>query len=150
MWKYSVAIALACLFALNRAEGAEPPASISIQATTGAVAPGDDIRLEVMITNTSADLLRFVHEANILSFGNFLIVGPGGAQLAPLPLSGGGTSFFLDALSPGQEVHETRVLNHMFDMRAPGTYTIQVQKHFGLGHPDIKILSNIVTITVTK
>jgi hypothetical protein len=150
MWIYRVAIALICLFAFNRVEGAEAPASISIQATTPAVAPGDDVRLEVVITNTSTNLLRFVHEANILSFGNFLIVGPGGTQLAPLPLYGGGTSFFIDALDPGQEVHETRVLNRLFDMGAPGIYTIQVQKHFGLGQPDIKILSNVVTITVTK
>jgi hypothetical protein len=150
--KILIVIAAFCPLWVGSAESAGAPASIAIHATTSSVAPGEDIRLEVTMTNNSTAPLAFFHQPgpNFLDFANFLIAGPSGATLMPLPTVYGARSARGDALAPGDQTQQAVALNSMFDMTTPGAYTVQVVYHFGRNNPDIKVLSNVVAITVGK
>lgn len=131
--------------------------SIVVSAPTTTVKAGEDLKVEVTITNTS-DHDIFYGAQNEIPFG-LEVRDSGGGEVSKTPdalraFNGltDGSSFAL-SIHPGESLDRERLLNKDFELRKPGAYTVWATRMFGSKTADSKIVtttakSNIVTITI--
>ena len=130
----------------------QAPFKIAITAEKSTVVAGDDVTIDVSLTNTSDQTVSegAMYEGGIEldSTLRFEILDE---HKKPVPkrhypneeLRGGSVRF--SDFKPGDTSTQHQRVSALYDMRKPGKYTIQVWKR----NPDYEIKSNIVTVTVT-
>jgi hypothetical protein len=140
----AIIMAVGMLGAID-AIGAESSVSIVIRAVNTTIKSGNDVNLEIVMTNNSSIPAWYP------SSFKFEVFGPGGVLAPKFPESGAGASERLDTLGPGEEVHELHAINRAYDMVNPGQYNVDIVRIVGFqGAAESIIQSNIVTITVTN
>jgi hypothetical protein len=119
---------------------------------SSAVTTGDDVTIDVSLTNTSNQV---VSEGGMYKSGieldSTLRFEVRDEHKKPVPLRtypneelGAGSVRFRN-FKPGETTTQHQRVSALYDMRKPGKYTIQVWRR----NPDYEIKSNIVTVTVT-
>jgi len=130
----------------------QAPFKIVISAETSTIVAGDDVTIDVSLTNTSNQLVSegalYVSGIELDSTLRFEILDehrkPVPKRTYPHEELRGGSVRFRD-IKPGETVTQHQRVSALYDMRRPGKYTIQVWRR----NPDYDIKSNIVTVTVT-
>lgn len=128
------------------------PFKIRISAESSTIVAGDDVTIDVSLTNTSSQIVSegAMYESGIEldSTLRFEILDEHGKPVPkrhyPHEELRGGNVRFRDS-KPGETTTQHQRVSNLYDMRKPGKYTIQVWKR----NPDYDIKSNIVTVTVT-
>src|SRR5271168_4379832 len=131
LWALAAAV---FLFSVLDAKGAEPPVSVTLHTASSTVKSGDEIRVELSMTNNSASPVYFVHRPRsgfTENANNFNITVPGGGPAIRITEDDDAGSWVTDPLEPGEEIREIDYLGHLFNMTAPGIYIIQVAVHVG-------------------
>jgi hypothetical protein len=128
------------------------PFKIEISAESSTIVAGDDVTIDVSLTNTSDQIVsegamyegRFELDSTL----RFEILDEHGKPVPkrhyPHEELRTGSVRFRD-LRPGDTMTQHQTVSRLYDMRNPGKYTIQVWKR----NPDYDIKSKIVTVTVT-
>jgi len=149
------------LCAVIAARAAQQSFTISISTAQSSFKATREIRLQVIITNTSQQEIAVGNaggEAAELS-GYEIIVFDDKGNAPPetryhkgvrredpnIPVGTG--SLVKVSLGPGQSLKDATILNRLYDLSKPGNYTIQVQRT----DPETKtvVKSNIITLTIT-
>lgn len=128
------------------------PFKIRISPESSTIVAGDDVTIDVSVTNTSTQIVSegAMYESGIEldSTLRFEILDehkkPVPKRHYPHEELRGGSVRFRDS-KPGETTTQHQRVSALYDMRKPGKYTIQVWKR----NPDYDIKSNIVTVTVT-
>jgi hypothetical protein len=128
------------------------PFKIDISVQSSAVTTGDDVTIDVSLTNTSNQIVSEgpMYESGIEldSTLRFEILDEHGKPVPkrhyPNEELRGGSVRFRD-IKPGETITQPQRVSALYDMRKPGKYTIQVWKR----NRDYDIKSNILTVTVT-
>ena len=123
--------------------GAQSPFSINMTTSADLVRIGNPVEITMAITNTSG-------QSRAISVGDaeayvFNIIDQTGRRITQKFPSSGGT-IAMGSLKPEQTIIETVDVDKLYDLAAPGSYHIQVQRNLG---GDI-ITSNVITVTVTE
>ena len=128
------------------------PFKIEISAESSTIVAGDDVTIDVSLTNTSDQIVSegAMYEGGIEldSTLRFEILDEHGNPVPkrhyPHEELRTGNVRFRD-IKPGDTITQHQRVSTLYDMREPGKYTIQVWRR----NPDYDIKSNIVTVTVT-
>src|SRR5215831_13891889 len=131
---------------------AQAPFKIAITAEKSTVVAGDDVTIDVTLTNTSNHIISegamYLGGIELDSTFRFEVLDE---HKKPVPIRHypneelrGGSVRFRDT-KPGETFTQQQRVSALYDMRKPGKYTIQVWRR----NPDYDIKSNIVTVTVT-
>lgn len=131
---------------------ADAPASIVVSATNNVVASGNDIRLEVVMTNNSDAPIWLSHPpgAELTKISDFLVIGPDGKSLPQIPSSSSIRDLTLSELNPGEEIHELSNISRGYNMEKPGIYKILVTIGVRQEQNIYNIDSNLLSVTVTR
>jgi hypothetical protein len=128
------------------------PFKIRISAESSTIAAGDDVTIDVSLTNTSNQIVSegamYRSGIELDSTLRFEVLDE---HKKPVPLrtypneelNVGSVRF--RSFKPGETTTQHQRVSNLYDMRKPGKYTIQVWRR----NPDYDIKSNIVTVTVT-
>ena len=128
------------------------PFKIAISTDKTTVASGDDVVVDVNLTNTSnkdvEEGVMFKQGISLDSTLRFEVRDDRGKLVAKRTypheeLRPGNINF--RTIPAGQTLTQPQPVSVLYDMRKPGKYTIQVWRR----NPDYEIKSNIVTVTVT-
>jgi hypothetical protein len=129
-----------------------PPFKIAITTQKTTVVSGEDVLVDVSLTNTSnQDVYEgaaYMTGINLDSTLRFEVRDEDG-KLVPKRVypneefRTGSVRF--RTIPAGQTLTQTQPVSALYDMRKPGKYTVQVWR----GNPDYDIKSDIVTVTVT-
>jgi len=130
----------------------QAPFKVAITAEHSTVVAGDDVTIDVSLTNTSNQIVSEgpMYQSGI-ELDSTLRFEVFDEHKKPVPIRHypneelrGGSVRFRD-IKPGETITQNQRVSALYDMRKPGKYTIQVWKR----NPDYDIKSNIVTVTVT-
>ena len=145
-----------CLFLLVSVvlwqQPTQAPFKIAITTEHSTVVAGDDVTIDVSLTNTSNQIVSegvmYASGIELDSTLRFEILDehrkPVPRRTYPHEELRGGSVRFRD-IKPGETVTQHQRVSALYDMRKPGKYTIQVWRR----NPDYDIKSNIVTVKVT-
>jgi hypothetical protein len=128
------------------------PFKIAISLESSTIVAGDDVTIDVSLTNTSTQIVSegamYIGGIELDSTLRFEVLDE---HKKPVPIRHypneglrGGSVRFSD-FKPGETSTQHQRVSNLYDMRKPGKYTIQVWKR----NPDYDIKSNILTVTVT-
>jgi len=130
----------------------QAPFKISIETEKSAVVAGEDVLVNVSLTNTSnqnvEETVMYQDGIRLDSTFRFEVRDQHG-KLVPKrvypdeELRSG--SFSVHSIPAGRTLTQSQPVSTLYDMRKPGKYTVQVWRP----DPVYEIKSNIVTITVT-
>jgi hypothetical protein len=128
------------------------PFKIAISPESSTIVAGDDVTIDVSLTNTSNQIVSegpmYQSGIELDSTFRFEVLDehkkPVLIRHYPNEELRGGSVRFRD-IKPGATITQQQRVSALYDMRKPGKYTIQVWKR----NPDYDIKSNIVTVTVT-
>jgi hypothetical protein len=161
--KIRVNLLLLTLFGLagsSSAQSVGQPFIVTIQTAQSVVKVGSQIRVEVILTNTSGRDLGFTKSVgDETAESNYLInVSDGhGKPVAEtahhrrvraensLPVT---HSNQIVTLKPGERLKEQAILNNLYDIGRPGRYVIMAQRDVPQEQGKGVVKSNAVTITV--
>ena len=140
----------------GRCQSPNEPANLAIAAEHPTVKAGSDIWIKIEMKNTSKHPIDCtVASSNGIDLRfRFQVWGPNGNPLPKKPrkhpeLAGGG-SFMLCTLGPGRSTTpEENLLNSIFDMSQPGTYTVQLSRMIDTPSGRMHTKSNKLEIEVT-
>jgi hypothetical protein len=149
-------IAAAALAALGvtALRSAEPRFSLIIGAPSVSKA-GSELRIKVALKNLSEEPLALTNHdpEGPDQAGPYVDVRDGQGHMAQMTeryrraqQEGQDGSFFLYTIAPGETRESEILVNKLYDLLAPGKYTIQVQRTLG----GVVVKSNAVTVTITK
>lgn len=142
------------------AQEAKPPLIISISTPDPVIKLGADIRLDLVIKNTSQQDVRFARSKGDAEFDYEIDARNQNGKEIPETAYGhkihskestntlrrGG--MVLITLVPSQEYTQSTTLNKIYDFSEPGTYVIQVQRRNPEGKTLLK--SNKLVVTVVE
>ena len=127
------------------------PFKIAISTESSTVVAGDDVTINVSLTNTSSQIVSegamYKSGIELDSTLRFEVLDE---HKKPVPLRTNLNEEFnvgsvrFRSFKPGETTTQHQRGSNLYDMRTPGKYTIQVWKR----NPDYDIKSNIVTVTV--
>ena len=129
------------------------PFKIAISTDKTTVVAGDDVVVDVSLTNTTnkdvEEGVMYKQGISLDSTLRFEVRDDRGKLVAKRTypheeLRPGSVNF--RTIQSGQTLTQPQPVSALYDMRKPGRYTIQVWRR----HPDYEIKSNIVTVTVTS
>lgn len=143
-------------FAVANCQPAREPASLQISAEHSTLKAGSRVFIEVSMTNKSMHPIdcSVAYSSGVDLRYRFQVWGPTGNVLPKKPrrhpeLEGAG-SFSLCTLNPGESTTaEGNLLNSLFDMSQPGTYTIQLSRVIDTPSGRVQIQSNKLEINIT-
>ncbi|HTT62208.1 MAG TPA: hypothetical protein VMG35_10225 [Bryobacteraceae bacterium] len=158
------AILAPAVWALSQPQGTQKPVpyAISISTERGSYRAGQDIRLEVSLTNTSSQKAivgRVNGDAQGELSGYLLDAYDEKGTVPPLtyyyrvvrgemPSDGMFMSHRLVTLAPGDRLKEVIIASKLYDLKAPGKYRLQVRREDPGSKAVVK--SNTITVTVTS
>jgi hypothetical protein len=130
----------------------QAPFEIAITTEHSTVVAGDDVTIEVSLTNTSNQIVSegamYQSGIELDSTFRFEVLDE---HKKPVPIRHypneelrGGSVRFRD-IKPGETITQQQRVSALYDLRKPGKYTIQVWRR----NPDYDIKSEVITVTVT-
>jgi hypothetical protein len=131
-------------------EGSQAPFSLTIATRQDAVRAGSEVTLETFLTNTSNHVVEFDFAVTKLdlqvrdSRGNLVPLTKDGQELQKQFGARGGN---LVPVQPGKTERGDILLDRVYDLSQPGTYTIQVHRLDETSKTVVK--SNTITLIVT-
>jgi hypothetical protein len=137
----------------------KPDLSLTISTKQDVVKVGSGLIVTILLTNTSSqgievshsvtDHTEFTHDFDVLDEKGKMVAHTkygdevkGEDQKQPPGIV---DSFVLLPLEPGQAMKDEIDIAKLFDLSAPGKYTIQIRR----GERGIKLKSNVLTVTLT-
>lgn len=155
----SFVISVYCISNTSFAQSGQIPYTVSINPASATIRIGDDVVLRVILTNIShAPVLygsldlrhgEFNYDVKVITADGTI---PPRTEFGKDPIrsklpSGRSIRREYTTLNPGDEVHQSIVLNSLYDMTRPGSYIVRVSKKLNnLG--DANLVSNAVTVTM--
>jgi hypothetical protein len=142
-------------------QNANPRFSLSIATPLSAVKVGDELRLDIVLTNTSKQEypigveIETNHAERDYQISVVDSEGDSALKVVPLLLPNGkhkphmaAGSHYSRVLKPGARIDSHAILNRLCDLTKPGEYTIQVKR----SDPDSKMIvrSNIITVAISR
>ena len=150
MLKTVLTIAALLMYGGSVSKAAELPVSMTINSTQSSVTHGDDIRVNLILTNNSPEQINFFHRrgSSIAEREGFVVIGPNGKPAAEWDDGPRISGPAFEILQPGDEVHGSIILTKVYDMTQPGTYAIQFHHVVGFAEGGQDVSSNTVYVTV--
>ena len=157
---FAIAALVATPGALAAAGDSNPPFTITISSTQGAVEAGEEIRVRVVLTNVSNQELPVRLSRNPLEAEMHYTVSvheESGKDAAETKYGSAAKKHQLFTLSeaetllkPGERLEEHVVLTKLFDLSSPREYVVQLSRPASADPKDGVIKSNVITITVVS
>jgi hypothetical protein len=126
--------------------------SLELRYSATTVKSGNPIVIDLITTNPTSEKLQYNRSRNAIRDYKLIVKDQNGQivpQLQKRPADSGTHtdahevgSFILGALEPGEVLHETLEITRYFDLKTPGTYSIQLVRG--------KIKSNTLSITIAE
>jgi hypothetical protein len=137
----------------------QAPFSLNISAKDDTVRAGSEVRVKIVLTNTSNREIYIIHEkaSDVGEQAGFTLdVRDAGGMVVPFTRYGqlffnheavtlGAPSPF--DLKPGKTLKDEIIVSKLFDLSKPGKYSIQVKRQDDSSTAVVK--SNTITVTVT-
>jgi hypothetical protein len=151
------AVILGLLFASQTVAADTSALSLKLTTLDMSVKPGGKIMVRVTATNESGHLITFENTGRDCDYAFRVLTDTGASapetqhkkQLACSPGSGESADTGMDivvTLKPGESSSEDVLITDLYDISAPGTYAVRVDRTFAsVGH----FRSNDVTVKVT-
>jgi hypothetical protein len=159
---FTIAFILLSLFSVY-AQTPQPPAepfSLTLQADHQQYKAGENIRLDITITNTSqAEIRMFSGPGSAMAEKRFELVGtdPGGSPIretqygleahGKVPNHLGGGSRFAEDIPPGGTLHQKLHANLLYSFTEPGQYSFYIKRTYEKDN-HIVVKSNTISITI--
>jgi hypothetical protein len=147
-------IALGCLVAGSQTN---PPLSISVRAVQPFYKVGNDVSIEIRLTNNlSHDLNTSANISDLTGVDPNYAFDVRDKSGKPVPLRSyknrefaTGRAIF-DVLKSGETVTRIQTISRVFDLSQPGEYTVQVGRRSTDNPKERLMKSNTITVTVTQ
>ena len=144
-------IAMLALFGkpFSYGQDAIHPVTIAIKAPQERVVSGENVRIDVTITNNSQELISLYSSRSRPAEAGIVVLDALNKPLTPradAPTAEGHGNHFGIVIPSGKSVKETIYLNRWFDLIEPGKYFIHIKRK--VPEDPSAVESNTLTITI--